>query len=269
MVRDFAPAGVFRSLAYRALWSFAHVFERAAHAAIYAAAGLLRQDDFTAASRVLWCNYGMLVQDVDCGLEVWERRMYGAVLEPGDRILLVACGAGRDLLALCELGYDLTGLDPTPELVRLARRHIARRGFRATVQEGFVETTELDGRFDVIVLSGNCYSFVSTAAARVSTLERIKSHLTARARVVITYSGAVRPPPRSINITRAVSRLTGADWRPESGDAFSRDFLTHRLLRYEHMFLPGEVARECERAGLRVVEDVRTAGCYVVAVPAN
>jgi hypothetical protein len=42
----------------------------------------------------------------------------------------------------------------------------------------------------------------------------------------------------------------------------------HRLLRYEHMFTPGEVEQECAKAGLRVVRDVRTAGYYVVAVPA-
>jgi SAM-dependent methyltransferase len=264
----FVPAGSIRSLGYRVLWSCAQAFHRAGHACMYAAAGLLRKDDFRAASRLLWAEYGTLVEDVDGGLEAWERRLYDTVLRPPDRILLVGCGAGRDLLALRELGHEVTGLDPTPELVDQARRHLARRGVTATIREGFVETVDLGDQYDLVVLAGNCYSFLLSAASRIATLTRIKAHLAPQGRVVITYTGAVRRPPISIHVTRIISRMARADWRPEEGDSFSRDYLKHRLLRYEHMFGPGEVERECAEAGLRVVRDVRTAAYYVVAVPA-
>lgn len=266
---DFAPAGLIRPLVYRFLWAAANAFHRAGNACLYAAAGLLRRDDFRAASRLLWRDYGTLVEDVDGGLEVWERRLYDAVLEPSDRILLVGCGAGRDLLALRELGYNVTGLDPTPELVEQARHNLARRGIAARILEGFVETTALDGNYDVVVLAGNCYSFLPTAVDRITTLARIRNHLPACGRVVITYTGAVRRPPFWILMTRIVARLTRADWRPEQGDSFSPDYLKHRLLRYQHMFTAGEVARECAEAGLRVMRDVRTAGYYVVGVRAT
>jgi SAM-dependent methyltransferase len=233
---------------------------------MYAAAGLLRREDFRAASRLLWRNYGTLTEDIDGGLEVWERRMYEAVLKPSDRILLVGCGAGRDLLALREMVYEVTGLDPTPELVDQARRNLARRGVTATVREGFIETSDLGQSYDVVVLAGNCYSFLLTAADRISTLARIKAHLSPEGRVIITYTGAARRPPLAIQVTGITSRVAAADWRPEPGDAFTRDPVTHRLLRYEHMFVAGEVARECAEAGLRVVRDVRTGGYYAVAV---
>ena len=265
---DFAPSGRVRAIAYRLLWSLAHAFQRGGHACIYAAAGLLRKNDFRIASRLLWRNYGTLIDDIDGGLEVWERRLYDAVLKPSDRILLVGCGAGRDLLALREMGYEVTGLDPTPELVDQARRNLARRGFTAMVREGFIETSDLGELYDVVVLAGNCYSLLLTAASRIATLARIKAHLSPQGRVIIVYTGAVHRPPLAIHVTRITSRIAGADWRPEPGDAFSRDPVTHRLLRYEHMFKPGEVEQECAEAGLRVVRDVRTAGFYVVAVPA-
>jgi len=266
--RGFAPAGRIRSLAYRALWSCAQAFHRLGHASMYAAAGLLRKGDFRAASRILWREYGTLVEDVDGGLEGWERRLYDAALKPSDRILLVGCGAGRDVLALRELGYDVTGLDSTPELVEQARRHLARHGVTATIHEGFVETLNLGDTYDVVVLAGNCYSLLLSAATRIATLARVKAHLASQGRIVITYSGALRRPPFSIHVTRIIGRMAGADWRPEHGDSFTRDYLTDRLLRYEHLFAPGEVARECAEAGLRVIRDVRTAGYYVVAVPA-
>jgi SAM-dependent methyltransferase len=234
---------------------------------MYAAAGLLRQDDLKAASRLLWREYGTLLDDVDGGLESWERRLYDAVLIPSDRILLAGCGAGRDLLALRELGYDVTGLDPTPELVEQARRHLVRRRMSAVVKEGFIETAELGGQYDLAVLAGNCYSFILSGESRIATLARVKAHLAPHGRLVITYTGALRRPPASIRLTRLVSYAARADWRPERGDSFTRHYLTLRLLRYEHMFGPGEVARECAEAGLRVVRDVTTGACYVVAVP--
>ena len=265
---DFAPAGRVRAVAYRLLWTLTHAFQRAGHACMYAAAGLLRKDDFRTASRLLWRHYGTLIEDVDGGLEVWERRLYDAVLKPSDRILLAGCGAGRDLLALREMGYEVTGLDPTPELVDQARRNLARLGVTAIVREGFIETSDLEEPYDVVVLAGSCYSLLMTAAARIATLARLKAHLTPQGRLVIMYAGAVHRPPFAIHVTRIMSRMAGADWRPEPGDAFSRDPVVHRLLRYEHLFTPGEVAQECAEAGLRVVRDVRTAGYYVVAVPA-
>ena len=236
---------------------------------MYAAAGLLRQDDLRAASRLLWREYGTLLDEVDGGLELWERRLFDAVLIPSDRILLVGCGAGRDLLALRELGYDVTGLDPTPELVEQARRHLVRRAMTAVVREGFVETAELGDQYDVAVLAGNCYGCVLGRTSRIATLARIRAHLAPQGRLVITYAGVLRRPPSSIRVTRLVGYAARADWRAESGDSFARDYLAHRLLRYEHRFEPGEVARECAAAGLRVVHDVTTAAYYVVAVPAT
>jgi SAM-dependent methyltransferase len=267
--RDFAPAGPVRSLIYRLLWACAHVFHRAANACMFAAAGLLRREDLRVASRHLWRDYGTLLEDVDGGLEVWEQRMFASVLQPGDHILLVGCGAGRDLIALHELGYEVTGLDPTPELVEQARSNLLRRGMTARVVQGFVETAVVDGTYNVVVLAGNSYSFLPTSMSRIATLERIRKQLSAGGRVVITYTGAVRRQPFSIWLTRIVARLSGADWRPEPGDIFARDYFKRRLLRYEHMFMPGELSGECAAAGLRVVKEVRTSGYYVVAVPAT
>jgi SAM-dependent methyltransferase len=170
------------------------------------------------------------------------------------------------LVALRELGYDVTGLDPTPELVERAHYHLARRGVSAEVIEGFVETAPL-GVYDVVVLAGNCYSFIQGADARIATLRRLKTHLAPRGRVVITYAGALRPGSSGIRLTQLVSRVWRAHWRPERGDNFARDYFAHRLLRYEHMFEPGEVALECAEAGVHVVRDVTTAAYYVVAAP--
>ncbi len=44
-------------------------------------------------------------------------------LKPGDTILDVGCGAGRDLLWLKEKGYQMTGLERCVGLAKIAREH--------------------------------------------------------------------------------------------------------------------------------------------------
>jgi SAM-dependent methyltransferase len=263
---SFAPRGLLRALAYRVLWSGARTLNRAGDACLFLAAGLLRQDDLNTASRLYWPRYATSADDVDAGLEVWEHRLYSSLLRPSDRVLLAGCGAGRDLLALRELGYDVTGLDPMPELIDEAHKHLARRGLTSTIRQGFIETTDIDGTYDVVILGGCCYCYVPCSASRVATLARIKAHLSEEGRIVVTFAGLNARSRLAESMTRMVGCLTRGDWHVERGDTFSRGYLVPGLLRYEHSFRPGEVARECTEAGFRVVQDEATTRLhYVVA----
>jgi SAM-dependent methyltransferase len=264
---QFTPKGAARSLVYRLLWTCADGLQKAANACLYLAAGLLRQEDLRAASRVQWSAYGTSVDHVDAGLDRWEHQLYTTLFRPADRVLLVGCGAGRELLALRELGYDVTGLDQAPELVRQAQAHLARRGLAAMTIAGFAEDAHLEGQFDAVVFSSCCYSLMPRAAGRIATLARMKEHLRDNGRMLITYAGYTRQSPLSRTLTAVSAAVAGTDWRPEPGDSFARDHLARRVLRYEHLFHPGEVARECAAAGLRVVRDeARSAFFCAVAV---
>lgn len=251
----FTPAGRIRSLGYRLLWTAANALQRSANGCLCVAAGLLRRDELRAMSQTQWSGFCTSADDVDGGLYPWERRLYERVLHTSDRMLLVGCGAGRDLIALRERGFNVTGLEQTPELVELAREHLARRGLTGDVSTGFIETWPLDGPYDAVVFSNCCYSYVHPSASRVATLARIKSRLTPQGRVVILYTGLAHRSLLAARLTGLATRLSGADWRPEPGDSFSRDYHSESVLRYEHVFLPGEVANECAEAGLRVIEE--------------
>ncbi|GMQ94765.1 MAG: hypothetical protein BMS9Abin12_2272 [Acidimicrobiia bacterium] len=67
------------------------------------------------------------------GLSGWETRVITAHTEPGTRVLVPSTGAGREILALGDLGYLATGYDPTPELVDLGRRLITETGSSAAL----------------------------------------------------------------------------------------------------------------------------------------
>ncbi len=51
------------------------------------------------------------------------RQKFLALLEEGDTILDLGCGSGRDSLAFYDLGYDVTPLDASEEMCKLAEIH--------------------------------------------------------------------------------------------------------------------------------------------------
>lgn len=52
-----------------------------------------------------------------------QREQFLSLLEGGDTILDLGCGSGRDSLAFYEQGYDVTPLDASEEMCKLAEIH--------------------------------------------------------------------------------------------------------------------------------------------------
>jgi len=61
------------------------------------------------------------------------------------RILDLGCGPGRDTRYFSNLGYDVTGLDPSIEMVKLARENS-----NSNIIHGSIQETEFDLNFDGI-----------------------------------------------------------------------------------------------------------------------
>jgi SAM-dependent methyltransferase len=244
-----------RPLAYRLLWAAAGALQRASNACLYTAAGLLRRVDLEIASRRHWRGFSNELEHVDAGLEIWEKRLFDAALRPGDRVLLVGCGTGRDLLALASLGFAVDGIDPSPDAIAAARGHLARHGLSAGLAVGFIEQAALPDSYDAIVFSNCCYSYVQGARVRIETLGQLAARLKPSGRLAISYTGQRQPSGWPAILATATGGISRADWRAERGDSFTRSYLAANVLKYEHVFAPGEVAKEAAAAGLRVVRD--------------
>jgi 2-polyprenyl-3-methyl-5-hydroxy-6-metoxy-1,4-benzoquinol methylase len=235
----------------------------------FAAAGLLRRDELQAASAEQYRDFCLSTAEVDAGLTAAEACFYRRFLRAGDRILLVGCGSGRDLLALSAMGYEVTGLDAVADLVELARRHLRRRGMSAGVAVGLIQTIELCGYYDAVIFSNGCYSLLQGSKVRVATLTRLAPHLSADGRVIVSYYPVHRRSRIGHWLACATAGTASVDWRPEAGDVFSRDLRQPALIRYHHAFEPSDVKQECEAAGFRVLADERYEEGYhfAAAVP--
>lgn len=214
-------------------------------------------------------EFGASPDEVDEGLNPFEKRVYTRWLPPSGRVLLVGSGAGRDLIGLTRLGYDVTGLEQSPDLAETARQHLARHGITASVKAAFVETAQIEHQYDAMVFAPSCYSNLHSSAIRVATLERLKSHLSRGGRMFISYIPSASQSGLAVALMRLSARLTSADWRPETGDTFSIHQLAPGVLHFYHAFRPGEVAQECAAAGLSVVAEEcppYRAHCIVVQI---
>jgi SAM-dependent methyltransferase len=82
-------------------------------------------------------------------------------LPPGARILDVGCGSGWLCEYFARLGYDVTGIDISPELIDMARERLASVPFGADHERGLtsrflvhdIEQTPLNETFDAVI----CY----------------------------------------------------------------------------------------------------------------
>lgn len=73
-------------------------------------------------------------------------------LEAGDRVLIVACGTGRDLAHLPP-DVDVTGIDLTPAMVRRTEARAERLGLDVDVHVGDAQDLPFDdGAFDAVLL---------------------------------------------------------------------------------------------------------------------
>ena len=79
------------------------------------------------------------------------------VLEPllgevaGLRVLDVGCGTGRHALRLAARGADVTGLDPSPEMLAVAREQARLAGLTLTLEPGGFGALPTGGDFDLVV----------------------------------------------------------------------------------------------------------------------
>jgi SAM-dependent methyltransferase len=239
---------------FAGLYLCGRTFERASTLFFHAAAGAAPLADLRAAIQREWDGQAAHSESyIGSGLTLWERDFYLAFLKPDDRVLVIGCGTGRDLLALRQLGYRAEGLDLGPWCTARARAVLQSRGLEAPVYSGAIETTEVPGAFDAFIFSWLCYGYIPQSAARFHVLRKLRAHLTSGGRILLTYEPARTVPRRlPIRLAQLVGRLSRSDWRPEYGDVVRLAGPGRSFEHYEHQFTREGLEQEARAAGLTV-----------------
>jgi SAM-dependent methyltransferase len=96
------------------------------------------------------------------------------------RVLDVGCGGGRVCLHLQERGHDVVGIDISPGAVEVCRR----RGVRDVRLCSIDDVDESLGVFDSIVMMGNNFGLLASAAKAKRLLRRFHRLTSGRGRIV-------------------------------------------------------------------------------------
>lgn len=94
-------------------------------------------------------DFGVIARYAEKEMEAFVSRLK---LQPGTRLLDVACGTGNTLIPAARAGADVIGVDIATNLVEQARARAANEGLKAEVREGDAEQLEFpDSSFDVVI----------------------------------------------------------------------------------------------------------------------
>src|SRR5712671_3971476 len=100
-------------------------------------------------------------------------------LERNDRILDLCCGQGRHLLELASRGFpNVTGLDRSRYLIRLARKRAKQRNLQVSFHEGDARRFRLgDGDFHCVCILGNSFGYFERPEDDLAVLEAVNRAL--------------------------------------------------------------------------------------------
>lgn len=92
-------------------------------------------------------------------------------------ILDLGCGTGNYLIPLLKTGYQVTGLDSSPKMLRFCRDKIDRHGLKAALYKGKLQSFRLNKKFDAVICMFSVIDYVTKIAEVKRTLKNVFNHL--------------------------------------------------------------------------------------------
>jgi hypothetical protein len=206
------------------------------------------------------------------GLQAWEREAIRSEIFPRTgKILLGAAGGGRELVALCDLGYEVVAFEPSDLVsgaIEYAEKNPRARAVKASYSD-LIDAVERDAgplaplvrgqTFDGVVLGWGSLSHVVDADERTALLRALRK-IAPRAPALASYFCAKHGAERFRDVVRGTLEALGARRLP-SGLAFSTE------IGFAHAFTPEELEALARSAGYRLVPSEEINADHAFFVP--
>lgn len=129
----------------------------------------------------------------------------GPILEP-------MSGSGRYLVPLLEAGFDIEGLDASPQMLGACRARCEARGLSATIHQQYLHELELPRQYGLVFMTDGSFSLLTEPEEARRSLKRLRGALLPGGKLVIEVERAHDQPssrwPWSAD--RSVTRADGA-----------------------------------------------------------
>ncbi len=165
----------------------------------------------------------------------WEHSDYDADVplyldfarRTGGPILEVACGSGRLLAPLLELGERVVGIDNSGPMLQRARQTLETAGLmrRVSLHEADVRRLALDERFQLAICGLDSFGLLLTLDDQIAALRCIRHHLVPGGLLVLDVSNGngrgTEPPDELVLQYEGIDPTTGlplSKWTARSTD---------------------------------------------------
>jgi hypothetical protein len=228
--------------------------------------GCLDPEDLTAVTIRSYQHshlYGGLEHN-QSGLFPWERETIDRFFRPGSKILVAACGGGREMIGLHGLGFQADGFDCTPCLVETSQRLLQELGISSNVMlcppndapQGLMP-------YDSLIVGWTAYMHIPGSARRIAFLRKIRASVPIEAPILASFwvkEGESPDAGRVFRLAKWLRSLRGRRVEPlEPGD-----HVTNR--GYHHCFAKEEIEAELKAGGFRMCHYSQADHPYAVGV---
>lgn len=194
----------------------------------------------------LYCNDGF----VQVGLRPWELLAVREHATGRGKALVIGSGGGREMAGLCELGYEVEGIDGSRDAVDFSNDYFKRFPSKANAVHSAVEEFAFDtGPYDLVFFSWYVFSYVFPKSTRRQLLQRVAASLAPEGVCIMILSPRDRDARRAaVTYSRAVSAVLRSESAVEEGDWFDS------TLMVEHVYSEDELSRDAMASGLALVD---------------
>lgn len=113
-----------------------------------------------------------------------DRDFYLSLATAPCRVLDLGCGTGSIGLALADLGHTVTGLDPAPGMLAVARTKDMGHRVRWVQGNALDPVLTLGEKFDLVILTGHVFQVFLDDAETLAMLDFVRRHLAPDGRLV-------------------------------------------------------------------------------------
>ena len=198
-------------------------------------------------------------KSVKDGLEEWEEYFIKKYMNNKGKVLNIGCGAGREAIALTKLGFEVTGIDISENMIKTAKEE--SESYDLNINFDVCSVIDIDkyesSKFDYIIFTRALYSYIPGHNLRIEVLKKAKGLL--KDNGFLTISGYIVKEIAISNLLRRkiISKIYGLKNKAEKGD-FMVDAVSPASSKgtcFCHFFASkDEIRNEIEKAGLKVIE---------------
>jgi ubiquinone/menaquinone biosynthesis C-methylase UbiE len=192
--------------------------------------------------------HGMLAEFWDLfrgDTSTWEDRFFylDIVKKYGQPVLDVGCGTGRILLDFMKQGFDIDGVDNSPDMLALCREKAEKLNLNPTIHHQEMDKLSLPRKYQTILVPSSTFQLLLDNTLPPIAIKRFFDHLLPGGILVMPFMTLWKPgQPLESEFTREATR-------PEDGATICRwqysrfdpdTDLEHTIDRYE-IILEGNV----------------------------